>query len=123
MAEAFARVARQGRKYDINLIVSTHKPLDIHPVVYDLAGTKIVFRVSLNDAIKIGIPTQYRSLVIGYGPGYALINSPENAFVPWIEVKTLRPVCLHEKPGTFFGKTVPADLERHRKALIPENES
>lgn len=122
VAGALARVARQGRKYDINLIVSTHKPLDIHPVVYDLAGTKIVFRLSPDDAKRIGIPMQYRSSVVGYSPGYALINSPENASVPWIEIKTLRPICLHEKPGTFFAKTVPADLERHRKELIPENE-
>lgn len=122
VANAFARVARQGRKYDINLIVSTHKPLDIHPVVYDLAGTKIVFRISPDDAQKIGVPGEYRSVVVGYGPGFALIGSPENTQVPWIEMKTLRPACLHEKPGTFFTKTIPEDLERHRKALIPKNE-
>ena len=102
VSDIFANIARQGRKYDIDLITSTHKPKDLNTIVYDLAGTIISFRLSEEDAKVAGIPRGFRLRVTAFDPGYGLINSPENSRVPWIEIKVPWAKCAHEKPKRFF---------------------
>lgn len=106
VARVFSKIAREGRKYGINLIISTHKPRDIHQVVYDLCGNKICFRLSIDDARDVGIPSELTHQLAQFNPGFALVNAPENAdisgILPWIEIKTIIPHSLHVKPKRFF---------------------
>lgn len=112
VSDIFANVARQGRKYDIDLIVSTHKPRDLNPIVYDLAGTVIAFRLSKEDAQVVGIPSEFRPRAANFNPGFALINSPENSRVPWIEIKVPWIRCAHEKPKDFRSRLREASTKK-----------
>ena len=123
VARIFSKIAREGRKYGINLLVSTHMPRDIHPVVYDLCGTKISFRISIDDAKELGMPPEIASQIAQYNKGFALVNSPENSdisgIVPWLEIKTVMPKALHMEPKKFFDM-IKEELPKIRDQRVPE---
>jgi len=123
VARIFSKIAREGRKYGINLLVSTHMPRDIHPVVYDLCGTKISFRISIDDAKELGMPPEIASQIAQYNKGFALANSPENSdisgTIPWLEIKTVMPKALHIEPKKFFDM-LREELPKIRDQKVPE---
>jgi len=124
VARVFSKIAREGRKYGINLIISTHKPRDIHQVVYDLCGNIICFRLSIDDAREVGIPSELIHQLAQFNPGFALVNSPENTDIsgvlPWIEVKTIIPNALHTKPKRFFDYIEKKALPMIKNKKTPE---
>ena len=75
-ASEFSEIAREGRKFDLNLIVSTHKPKDINSVVYSLCGTNVIFRVDPEDLSTLQPPSRYERMMSGYRTGYAIVNPP-----------------------------------------------
>ena len=110
----FEKMARQGRKYNIDLIVSTHKPRDINPIVYGLCGTMLIFRIAREDLDLIKPPEEYETSLIKYSPGFGLIFSPENTHEPWVEIYTPPVRCMHEKPPEFFLR-MKREIERARR--------
>lgn len=103
-ANSFVGIARVGRKYDINLVIGTHKPRDINDVVYSLCGTSFAFRMDPKDLKKLDPKDWVSRSVPQYLPGYVAINSPENTIEPWVEAKIPRIPTLHERPGKFFDR-------------------
>ncbi|MFA4663350.1 ATP-binding protein [Pyrococcus kukulkanii] len=124
VARIFSKIAREGRKYHINLIISTHLPKDIHPVVYDLCGTKVCFRMSIEDAKEVGMPNELAHQIAQFNKGFALVNSPENADIsgvlPWVEIKIVPPKSLHLGPQEFFKYLEEEILPKLRDSKIPE---
>lgn len=102
VSREFMKIGREGRKYDLNLLISTQKPQDIHQVVYDMTSTKLAFRLSKEDARDMGVSKEYQTLLPSFDTGNTIIRSPENCRVPWVELKTVMPKIPHENPQEFF---------------------
>ncbi|RLI80708.1 hypothetical protein DRP04_07790 [Archaeoglobales archaeon] len=100
----FSEIAREGRKYHLDLVISTHKPGDINPVVYGICGTRVIFRLPHEDVEKAGVPQEFRPVVENFAPGFCIIHSPENTKTSWLEVKIPPINCLHISPRDFFEK-------------------
>jgi len=101
-ASSFVGIARVGRKYDLNLVIGTHKPRDINDVVYSLCGTSCAFRMDPKDLQKLDPQSWVQRSVPQYAPGFVAIESPENTLEPWVETKVPRIPVLHQRPGKFF---------------------
>jgi len=102
VSREFRKIGREGRKYGLNLLISSQKPEDVHKVVYDMTSTKIAFRLSEGDARDMNIDKEYQNIIPSYDTGNAIIRSPENCKVPWVEIKTALPKIPHDDPQEFF---------------------
>jgi len=102
IARNFSEIAREGRKYYLDLVISTHKPGDINPVVYGICGTRIIFRLPHEDVEEAGVPRELRPIVENFAPGFCIIHSPENTKTSWLEAKIPPINCLHIPPRDFF---------------------
>lgn len=87
LAFEFDKMARVGRKYDINLLVSTHYPSDINDIVKKQCDTKVVLGLSENEARDAGVPKEYREDVSQLNRGFGYINTKSSRTSPWTEVK------------------------------------
>lgn len=96
-ANKFENMAREGRKYNIGLIVASQRPDDINRVVYSQCNTKIFFRLdNLGQATDI-VPREYREKLNNFNPGYGLMISPLN-MKEVVPVKFPRIPTLHKPP-------------------------
>jgi len=88
-------MAREGRKYNINLMVSTHYPGDIDDVVQNICDTKIVMGVSEQDARRAEVPEDYRTEISQLNQGYAYVNTSSSTTSPWTQIRIPWADLLH----------------------------
>lgn len=77
-AKKFENMAREGRKYNIGLVVASQRPDDINRVVYSQCNTKVFFRLDALGQAKDLIPKEYQDKINNFDPGYGLVISPLN---------------------------------------------
>jgi DNA helicase HerA-like ATPase len=85
--ELINKIMRLGRVRRIGVILATHMPNDLNPLVLQLTNTKIVMRNDINVIKKIGMEN-YEDFLLHATPGLAIINSLNFAGIP---IKTLIP--------------------------------
>lgn len=85
--ELINKIMRLGRVRRIGVILATHMPDDLNPLVLQLTNTKIVMRNDINVIKKIGMEN-YEDFLLHATPGLAIINSLNFA---GIQIKTLIP--------------------------------
>ena len=85
--ELINKIMRLGRVRRIGVILATHMPDDLNPLVLQLTNTKIVMRNDINVIKKIGMEN-YEDFLLHATPGLAIINSLNFAGIP---IKTLIP--------------------------------
>ncbi len=95
LVREFDKMAREGRKYNINLIVSTHYPGDINQVVQSICDTTVVMGISETDAQRAGVPKEYQNEVSNLDRGYAYINTASSTTAPWTQVRIPSTDLLH----------------------------
>ncbi|MUM64828.1 DUF87 domain-containing protein [Acidianus infernus] len=85
--ELINKIMRLGRVRRIGVILATHMPDDLNPLVLQLTNTKIVMRNDINVIKKMGMEN-YEDFLLHATPGLAIINSLNFA---GIQLKTLIP--------------------------------
>jgi len=91
----FDKIAREGRKYNINLLVSTHYPSDIDDVVKNICDTRVVMGVSEDDARAADVPEEYQHDVSQLNQGYAYVNTASSTTSPWTQIRIPLTDLLH----------------------------
>lgn len=87
LAHEFDKMAREGRKYNINMLVSTHYPSDINDVVKKQCDTKAILGLSSSEARDAGVPKEYQEDVAQLNKGFGFINTKSSRTSPWTEVR------------------------------------
>jgi len=95
LVREFDMMAREGRKYNINLMVSTHYPGDIDDVVQNICDTKIVMGISEQDARRAEVPEEYWTEISQLNQGYAYVNTSSSTTSPWTQVRIPWADLLH----------------------------
>ncbi|MFB6145969.1 MAG: ATP-binding protein [Candidatus Nanohaloarchaea archaeon] len=94
----FERLAREGRKYNINLILSTQSPQDIAQVVNDQCQTRIVMKSNEKNARAAELNEgELRRIADSFGKGQFFIKSPFNDTSEWLRLHSWLPNLPHAK--------------------------
>ncbi len=97
----FEKLAREGRKFRINLILSTQNPKDLHEIVPEQCPTKIVMKINPNNAKAATIDQHLANIASSFTQGQFWIQSPFNGTPDWVRVHSVAPPVPHEPMNTF----------------------
>lgn len=81
------RIMRLGRVRNIGVILATHMPDDLNPLVLQLTNTKLVMRNDVEVLRKLGME-RHEDFLLRATPGLAIVNSMSFSEIP---IKTLLP--------------------------------
>lgn len=109
----FERLAREGRKFGINLILSTQNPKDLHPIVPEQCPTRIVMKINPRNASYAFLDDNLAMIANRFNHGQFWIQSPFNGTADWIRVHSWAPALPHEPMTEFWKKVITkAAIER-----------
>lgn len=97
----FERLAREGRKFRINLILSTQNPKDLHEIVPEQCPTRIVMKINPKNAKYAFLDEGLGHIANSFGQGQFWIQSPFNGTPDWIRVHSMPPPVPHETMESF----------------------
>ena len=104
----FERLAREGRKFGINLILSTQSPQDLHPIVPEQCPTKIVMKINPRNAVAATLDKELAGIAARFGHGQFWIQSPFNGTPDWVRVHGVAPPLPHMAMTPYWRKVVEA---------------
>jgi energy-coupling factor transporter ATP-binding protein EcfA2 len=97
----FEKLAREGRKFRINLILSTQNPKDLHEIVPEQCPTRIVMKINPKNAKYAYLDDGLEYIANSFGQGQFWIQSPFNGTPDWIRVHSVAPPLPHEPMESF----------------------
>lgn len=101
----FEKLAREGRKFRINLILSTQNPKDLHEIVPEQCPTRIVMKINPKNARYAFLDDGLEYIANSFGQGQFWIQSPFNGTPDWVRVHSVAPPLPHE-PMELFRKNL-----------------
>lgn len=109
----FEKLAREGRKFRINLILSTQNPKDLHEIVPEQCPTRIVMKINPKNAKYAFLDDGLEYIANSFGQGQFWIQSPFNGTPDWIRVHSVAPPLPHE-PMESFRKNLEAKAKKEK---------
>jgi uncharacterized protein len=100
----FERLAREGRKFGINLILSTQSPKDLHEIVPDQCPTKVVMKINPGNAEYAYLDKELALIASRFNYGQFWFQSPFNDTPHWLRLHSLAAPIPHESVKTYFPK-------------------
>lgn len=97
----FEKLAREGRKFRLNLILSTQNPQDLHPIVPEQCPTRIVMKINPKNAQYAFLDKELAYVANSFGQGQFWIQSPFNGTPDWVRVHSIAPPVPHDSMETF----------------------
>lgn len=97
----FERLAREGRKFRLNLILSTQNPQDLHPIVPEQCPTRIVMKINPKNAGYAFLDKELAHVANSFGQGQFWIQSPFNGTPDWVRVHSIAPPVPHDSMDNF----------------------
>lgn len=97
----FEKLAREGRKFRLNLILSTQSPQDLHPIVQDQCPTRIVMKMNAKNATYAGLDSGLAYIANSFNQGQFWIQSPFNGTPDWVRVHSVAPPVPHDSMENF----------------------
>ena len=97
----FERLAREGRKFRLNLILSTQNPQDLHPIVPEQCPTRIVMKINPKNAQYAFLDKELAYVANSFSQGQFWIQSPFNGTPDWVRVHSIAPPVPHDSMETF----------------------
>lgn len=113
----FTRIAKEGRKYGISLVVSSQILSELNDEVKFNAQTRVYFKLSTRDLKSLDMDRETKSLINGLRKGYAVVYSRDNLDIGRaLEIKVLPPIFLHCDPriADFHYKNKVETIKRER---------
>jgi hypothetical protein len=102
----FERLAREGRKFGINLILSTQNPKDLHPIVPEQCPTRIIMKINPRNASYAFLDENLALIANRFNHGQFWIQSPFNGTPDWVRVHSWAPNLPHEPMTNFWQKVI-----------------
>lgn len=102
----FEKLAREGRKFGINLILSTQNPKDLHPIVPEQCPTRVVMKINPRNANYAFLDPELALIANRFGQGQFWIQSPFNGTPNWVRVHSIAPPLPHEPMVEFWSKVI-----------------
>jgi len=106
----FEKLAREGRKFRLNLVLSTQNPQDLHPIVPEQCPTRIVMKINPKNAQYAFLDKELAYVANSFSQGQFWIQSPFNGTPDWVRVHSIAPPVPHASMEVF--------REMMRKALL-----
>lgn len=100
----FEKLAREGRKFRLNLILSTQSPQDLHPIVQEQCPTRVVMKINKKNAEASGLDKGLAHIANNFSHGQFWIQSPFNGTPDWVRVHSVAPPVPHESMDKFREK-------------------
>jgi len=100
----FERLAREGRKYGINLILSTQSPKDLHEIVPDQCPNRVVMKINPRNAPFAFLDPELAPIASRFSHGQFWFLSPFNGTPNWLRIHSVAPPIPHEKINGFWKK-------------------
>jgi hypothetical protein len=97
----FEKLAREGRKFRLNLILSTQSPQDLHPIVQEQCPTRIVMKMNAKNAGYAGLDSGLAHIANSFNQGQFWIQSPFNGTPDWVRVHSIAPPIPHDSMENF----------------------
>ncbi|MHA1684082.1 MAG: ATP-binding protein [Promethearchaeota archaeon] len=117
----FHKIAKEGRKYGISLVVATQLVSELNEVVEQNAQTKIFFELSPRDVKIIKPDKDVKSFLGTLKRGQAIVYSRDNLEISKAtEIRVIPPVFLHCEPGKayhHFKEEIEKSIRKHGKNL------
>lgn len=104
LRDNFEKLAREGRKYGINLILGTQSPRDLHEIVPQQCPTRIVMKIDKGNARSAHIEESEARIATRFGQGQMFLRSPFNGTSEWIRLHSESPPIPHESMTRFWEK-------------------
>ena len=104
LRDNFEKLAREGRKYGINLILGTQSPRDLHEIVPQQWPTRIVMKIDKGNARSAHIEESEARIATRFGQGQMFLRSPFNGTSEWIRLHSESPPIPHESMTRFWEK-------------------
>jgi DNA helicase HerA-like ATPase len=99
----FEKLAREGRKFDINLVLSTQSPRDLHEIVPEQCQTRIVMKIDPKNAMAAFLEPELAHLSSSFGHGQFWLKSPFNGSPNWVRIHSWAPNLPHCSMTKFWG--------------------
>lgn len=97
----FERLAREGRKFRLNLVLSTQNPQDLHPIVPEQCPTRIVMKINPKNAQYAFLDKELSFVANSFSHGQFWIQSPFNGTPDWVRVHSIAPPVPHDSMDNF----------------------
>lgn len=111
----FQKIAKEGRKFKISLVVASQLMAELNTVVEQNAQTKIFFQLSNRDIQNVKLDKEIISYFGSLKRGYAVVYSRDNLKIDnAMEIRILPPIFLHCDPDQatkLFEKEILAIME------------
>jgi len=100
----FESLSREGRKFGINLVLSTQSPRDLHEIVPEQCPTRIVMKIDPRNADAALLEKDLAFMANRFGKGQFWMISPFNDTPNWIKIHSWVPNLPHESMAQFWEK-------------------
>lgn len=100
----FERLAREGRKFGINLILSTQSPNDLHEIVPNQCPTKFVMKIDPKNAQYAQLDKDLASIAARFNQGQFWFRSPFNGTMEWVRIHSWASNLPHEPMVRYWPK-------------------
>lgn len=97
----FEKLAREGRKFRLNLVLSTQNPQDLHPIVPEQCPTRIVMKINPKNAQYAFLDKELAHVANSFSQGQFWIQSPFNGSPEWVRVHSISPPVPHSSMEIF----------------------
>jgi DNA helicase HerA-like ATPase len=97
----FEKLAREGRKFRLNLVLSTQNPQDLHPIVPEQCPTRIVMKINPKNAQYAFLDKELAYVANSFSQGQFWIQSPFNGSPDWVRVHSIAPPVPHASMEVF----------------------
>lgn len=102
LRSTFEKLSREGRKFGINLVLSTQSPRDLHHIVPEQCQTRIVMKIDPKNAKACFLETSLAFIANRFGQGQFWLMSPFNGSPDWVRIHSGAPPLPHSSMTPFW---------------------
>jgi hypothetical protein len=100
----FEQLARDGRKYRVNLVLSTQSPKDVHEIVPDQCPNRVVMKINPRNAAHAYLDPELAMIANKFSAGEFWFQSPFNGTPNWLRIHGIANPIPHEPMDKFWDK-------------------
>ena len=102
LRRTFELLAREGRKFDIHLILSTQSPRDLHKIVPEQCPTRIVMKLDPGNRTYAHLDKDSAMIAARFGHGQFWVKSPFNGTPDWVRIHGWAPPLPHQAMTPYW---------------------
>jgi len=104
LRDNFEKLAREGRKFGINLILGTQSPKDLHAIVPEQCPTKVVMKINKGNGKAAELEDADARIASRFSQGQMYLKSPFNGTGEHVRIHSPCPALPHESMTKFWTK-------------------